>query len=466
MTVFTTITVADIRIRLRYRIAQTLGDLIGDLTKPHNESMNADPDNAALLEMVLSAQRGLGSIQLFEDSSLLRALLDAAPKILRSRRKTTLFEAIHVLNLETPHSDFLAWLLDPLGPLTDNWLLRAFLVRISPQQIFDVDVTVEREVPVALGRLDILISWSSFKLIIENKVWSPEGDEQISRYLRSGVIAGENDGRIVYLSPLGRMPVSVKPNDPRVTAMSYQDVVNLLDDGLNSGREIDPRGRMFALEFRNCILRLLKVRYEMNKPQISESTKIYLGKAKRLRDIKSLALDESAQFLQWMYSEAERRLRLLAGPDLILHQGKYVAVFRLPEWKYGEFIFGILFGMDHDPTKYLISEPGSGPWVGIGAWRSDDVFDPKGCQVIVNALHPMLTKYWPHPQDLRDPDATMALWREMAIPENGDLDGWSESLVAFIEELALVLRPALNNVAATFNAVVDLGTTDTASTSP
>jgi len=411
--------------------------------------MASGRDDAALLKMILAAPGVPRLVPRCNDGSLLRALLDTAPKILRHRRKSTLFEAMNVLDLEAPHSDFLAWLLDPLGPLSSNWLLRGLLDRIAPEQSWDVDPTVEREVPVDEGRLDILISWPSFKLIIENKVRSAEGEEQIARYLRSAGITGPNDGHILYLSPLGRMPGSVDANDARVTAMSYRELAAILDKG--SASEVDDRGRVFAQEFRNCILRLLKIRYEMTKPQISESTKIYLGKAKRVAEIKALAIDEFAEFLQWMYSEAERRLRSLVGPDLVTHRGKYVVLFRLPDWKHDDFIFGIYFGMDQDPTTRLISEARDGPWAGIGAWRMDDSVDQKGCQAVVDVLSPALRKAWTHEKDLRDPDYSMALWREIPIPDDGDIDRWAEDTIKFLEELASALVPTLKIVAKNYS---------------
>lgn len=412
--------------------------------------MSSKPDGAALLKTVLAASGAPRSTRWGNDDSLLRALLDAAPKVLRQRRRSTLFEAIHVLDLELPHSDFLAWLLDPFGPLTDNWLLRNLLERVAPEHSWDVDPTVEREVPVDDGTLDILITWPSFKLIIENKVWSPEGKKQIARYLLSAGISQPDEGRVVYLSPHGRMPRSVDAHDERVAAVSYRDLVRMLDDGLNARREADDRGKIFAQEFRNCILRLLNVRYDMTKPKISESTKIYLGNAERLAEIKSLAIDESAEFLQWMYSEAERRLRPLVGPDMVRHSGKYVVLFRLPDWKHDDFIFGLEISTDYDPTKRLISEPGKGPWVGIGAWRTDDAFDPKGCQTIVNDLLPSLKKGWPHEDDLRAPDGTMALWREIKIPDDGDIERWAEHVMKILEELATGLVPALKGVSRTY----------------
>jgi hypothetical protein len=152
-----------------------------------------------------------------------------------------------------------------------------------------------------------------------------------------------------------------------------------------------------------------------------------------------------------MYSEAERRLRPLLGPDIFTHRGKYVTLFRLPDWKHDDFIFGIYFGMDLDPTKRLISEPGSGPWAGIGVLRTDDSSESKGCQEIVSSLSHVLKKTWPHEKDLRDPDETMALWREMRIPDDGEIERWAEDTIEFLEELASRLAPTLKNMAKRYN---------------
>jgi hypothetical protein len=404
-------------------------------------------DDVALLKAVLAARNNPAIRRCDDDQSLLRSLLAAAPKTLKHHRKSTLFEAMHVLDLENPHSDFLAWLLDPFGPLTDNWLLKSLLKRIAPHWSWEGDPTVEREVPVGNGRLDILISWSSFKLIIENKVWSEEGNQQIARYLQSSEITRSDNGCIVYLTPDGRRPTSIGLDDARVTAISYRELAAMIEAGLRSSTETEARGRIFAEEFRNCIMRLLKVRFEMTKPPISESTRIYLGQAKRLAQIKSHAIDEFAEFLQWLYSEAERRLQRFMGSEVVTHRGKYVAVFRLPNWKRDDVIFGFYFGMDYDPTRTLISEAKyGGPWVGVGAWRMDDSTDYEGCKVVVDLLSSRLAKVWPRKEDLCDPDHTMALWREMRIPEDGDVNAWAEAVMKFLEELASGLTQTLKEI--------------------
>jgi len=416
----------------------------GQRMKSPTPTMN----DVAILRAILAAKAPSRQKGSSIDQSVLERLLAVAPKILRHQRKTTLFEAMHVLDLEAPHSDFLAWLIDPSGPLSGNWLLKALLERVAPEQVYEDDPTVEREVAIENGRVDILVNWDSFKLVIENKVWSDEGDAQIARYLRSGEIAGGCAAKILYLSPRGRPPASIGANDRRVVAISYRDLVALIDFGLSSNIEPTERGRMFALEFRNCVLRLLKVRYDMSQPQISESTKIFLGNARRLAEIKAHAIEESAEFLQWMYSETERRLNPLLGPKMVVQRGKYVVLFRLPEWRRGQVGFGFYFDMDIDPQKRLISEPRTGPWAGVGAWRIDDSLECQGCQEVVEAMSSVLKRSWPHPKDLPgvESDDTMALWREIPIPSDGDIEKWAENTIEFFEELASTLVPTLEGV--------------------
>ncbi|HEY2585094.1 MAG TPA: PD-(D/E)XK nuclease family protein [Tepidisphaeraceae bacterium] len=403
--------------------------------------------DAALLRAVLSASGAARAPERRDTVPLLQRLLLAAPKVIRPQRKSTLFEAIHVLDLENPHSDFLAWLLDPLGPLTGNWLLKLILARLLPGRVLDDEPTVEREVPAGDGRLDLLISWSSFKLVIENKVWSTEGEQQVARYLLGVGISTPETGRIVYLSPSGRMPESVQVGDARVVALSYRDLAAMLDSGLQDRREPDPRGHVFAQEFRNCILRLLKVRYDMTKPTVSESTRIYLGEAKRIAEIKAQAIDEVADYLQWMYSEAKQRIECAIGSEVLVHRGKYVVIFGLPDWTNGDVVFGFYFGMDLDPTKRLMSEPGQGPWVGVGAWRTDDADSPKDCRPVVDLLVPALRRAWPNENDMREPDYSMALWREMSVPANGDIDAWADDVLKFLEKMASTLSPTLTQLA-------------------
>jgi hypothetical protein len=44
----------------------------------------------------------------------------------------------------------------------------------------------------------------------------------------------------------------------------------------------------------------------------------------------------------------------------------------------------------------------------------------------------------------------MALWREIKIPDDGDIERWAEHVMKILEELATGLVPALKGVSRTY----------------
>lgn len=180
------------------------------------------------------------------------------------------------------------------------WLLRRLLAHVAPDMDWPGVPTVEREVQNDGGRADIVVRWDDFTLIIENKVWSVEGEGQATRYLHGFKLQSKDDGRLIYLTPREKWPQSVLPSNERVVAMSYGQLAAILAEGPAESVD-DARGSVFATEFHNCILRLLKVRVDMTKPSVSEASKLLLANARLFHDIKESAKDESAEFIDWLY---------------------------------------------------------------------------------------------------------------------------------------------------------------------
>jgi hypothetical protein len=381
--------------------------------------------------------------RLSDDSriDLLRRLIATGSAIARTRRKPTLFEALDVLHLEQPHSDFLAWLLDESGPLKDMWLLRRLLDHVAPDMDWPGVPTIEREVQNDGGRADIVVRWDDFTLIIENKVWSVEGEGQATRYLHGFKLQTKDDGRLIYLTPRGKWPQSVLPSDDRVVAMSYGQLAAILAEGPAESVD-DARGSVFAKEFHNCILRLLKVRVDMTKPSVSEVSKLLLANARLLHDIKESAKDESAEFIDWLYFEAERRLLPILGPEMVAHRMKDGILLRLPEWKTGEIEFGISYAMRADPRRRLITQQPVDPWVGVAVFLLDGSEKKSLCKPVTELLTSSLMKIWPHRADFTKPELSWPLWRYVPIAD-GNLDQWSDQVLALMEEMAQVLTPVL-----------------------
>ena len=152
-----------------------------------------------------------------------------------------LFRELRLVNIEEFHSNFLAWLLSPAGSHgLGHRFLREFLVASGMPsgalRAADMPSTITfRERWVELegdrGRLDILIFNESAKFlcVVENKVWSQEGNRQLFHY-RNSLAARYPDYTVhrVFLTPRGSESADPEEHE-HWTAMSYQTVLHLVE---------------------------------------------------------------------------------------------------------------------------------------------------------------------------------------------------------------------------------------------
>lgn len=151
-------------------------------------------------------------------------------KQMKTAAKFNVFNAAHIGSRELSHSAFIASLLDPKGNHGQKDLfLKAFLKLLSGFNPGDVDLSathVWTEYSLAGGRIDILLVFANDrKVAIENKVWSGEGHEQLSRYAGAlGDGLGKSDGnQLVYLTPDGRAPETIDDKS-KVKNLSYGNI--------------------------------------------------------------------------------------------------------------------------------------------------------------------------------------------------------------------------------------------------
>lgn len=207
-------------------------------------------------------------------ANLLNDLVAAAPSRALITQRKTLFDVLDVANQETAHSYFLTWLLDPNGPLTGSWLLRRLLARVLPQMSWPgAPHAVEAEVAEGGDRPDVLVRWERYTLLIEYKIDSPETKKQVCRYLKR-FVGSPSEGVVVYITKDGDWPPSVEPGDPRVRTVSYEDLAEIVQSGLNGGIEPSDRGRVLLQEFHNCLARSIHRSFGMEKPVFSDGTKL------------------------------------------------------------------------------------------------------------------------------------------------------------------------------------------------
>jgi len=169
----------------------------------------------------------------FENDARLKQLEEALSKF-------NVFEAIGATHKELWHSDFLAFLLNPkqnhgLGNEFTKRLMR-YVTPPMPEVDSWGDVSVRRE----YKHIDILVQDEARRVsvIIENKIWSPEGERQLSSYWDA--IASEHTDSVwhirgIYLTP-GGQPPSNERDRKNYHALSYGEVKDVLSNVLETKR--------------------------------------------------------------------------------------------------------------------------------------------------------------------------------------------------------------------------------------
>lgn len=196
------------------------------------------------------------------------------------------FEIINKQYNENVHSSFLAWLLTPNLPNNKehgfkDLFLRRFLNRIQKDNSFtemdfsDVEVRTESSPRTSADnkiRYDIVLlsKHNRLAIIIENKVYSKEGDLQLDNYFKIAQKLFPPNYTIFYifLSP-GGIPAS----DEKWLSISYFDIAKIIENLLKSTNR--NKFTPFIEQY------LLTLRYNiMRDPEIDEIWKIIYTKHK------------------------------------------------------------------------------------------------------------------------------------------------------------------------------------------
>lgn len=182
-----------------------------------------------------------------EDSSvddIKKSIGDESPNI---------FKILRVSNAEIRHSNFLSWLLDPTAnhKLNDSVLSKFLQEIINSSDNFDESITVEDigiknvEIRREWENIDLLIILDEYVLCIENKIFSGEHSDQLTRY--KNIVETNFPDKLqiyVYLNPFGYS--SFGESDVYLP-ISYQVIIDILEN-LNLD-EIDMTVKSFIEQY-------------------------------------------------------------------------------------------------------------------------------------------------------------------------------------------------------------------------
>ena len=188
-----------------------------------------------------------------------------------------IFDALDIIDVEIRHSNFLAWLLDPIESHNQGGLfLRVFLMDLlrqsdpaqRPRGLSPITLDGGELRGVEIRRewrnIDLLIRCDEppFVIAIENKIRSGEHSDQLSRYKK---IVSEQFGDVprqfVFLTPEGD-----EPSDEDWTVYDYRSLHTVLRRVVDANRTAISDD---VLAFLEHYLRVLRSRL-MDDPQIDE----------------------------------------------------------------------------------------------------------------------------------------------------------------------------------------------------
>jgi len=147
-----------------------------------------------------------------------------------------IFKILRVSNAEIRHSNFLSWLLDPTAnhKLNDSVLSKFLQEIINSSDNFDESITVKDigiknvEIRREWENIDLLIILDEYVLCIENKIFSGEHSDQLTRYKNIVETNFPDKSQIyVYLNPFGYS--SFGESDVYLP-ISYQVIIDILEN--------------------------------------------------------------------------------------------------------------------------------------------------------------------------------------------------------------------------------------------
>ena len=243
------------------------------------------------------------------------------------------FDALGFLKLsndEEFHSNFLAWLLNPLqNHGGESYFLRHFLHQTGAQVPADTidwsgtDVHREwvNEVDGQGGRLDILVVNQAEKFLcaIENKIWSWEHSEQLTRYRKA--LEAEYPGftrQYILLSPSGVLPYWEEEQE-YWTVANYKVVLRLVEQVIsNSVSPVKEDVRAFLQQYATTLRREIVPDVNTNIAELAR--KIYFEHRQAIELIiqcKPDFADETKPILREAIAQHQRLKFDSEGPNII-----------------------------------------------------------------------------------------------------------------------------------------------------
>lgn len=255
------------------------------------------------------------------------------------------FNVMNIFGIETkesPHSSFLAWLLNPLGThgLFDSFL-KQFIETVARKKNREGDLKkidfenakIKREEKGAESIADIRIFNQTFSCVVENKIESSEAPDQTPR-LRRDFSNRAPVEFFVYLTPF-------KNNEPKCDSfkppLSYYEIRDII-------KKINVSG--YTKYIINEYLKNLEVKI-LTKEEFDKRTVLYLRHYENINEIEKSWLDDRKNFYKALNDKLTQQGWYNPKEWSVKVEGAYVSIFK-KRWLDGKVIFYFEINPDED----------------------------------------------------------------------------------------------------------------------
>lgn len=258
---------------------------------------------------------------------------------LKRGERFNVFSAVRVDHYEIKHSAFIAELLNPEGSHgQDTTFLSSFLKNCCPKDFeFSLQgVKVYTEFATDSGRIDILVMNNKKQgLIIENKIYANDGDEQLIRYNDEAKRLLHNGYMILYLTPDGDKASEKSAKGVDYQTLSYRkDIINWLRECVRQSAHL-PLIRETIIQYINHVKQLTN--QDMDN---SNKEKLLVTMAENAECVKAIYSVNWLEYLEYVFGTYVRpKLEKMDGLkykeiNLFENHGERGFYLRRDEWRY------------------------------------------------------------------------------------------------------------------------------------
>ena len=258
---------------------------------------------------------------------------------LKRGERFNVFSAVRVDHYETKHSAFIAELLNTEGSHGQGTTFLSSFLKVCCFKDFEFSlqgVKVYTEFVIKGGRLDILVTNNNKQgLIIENKIYSPDGDKQLITYNEDASERFPNGYKILYLTPDGDKASEQSAKGVDYQTLSYRtDIINWLYECVRRSAHL-PLIRETIIQYINHVKQLTN--QDMDN---SNKEKLLVTMAENAECVKAIYSVNWLEYLEYVFGTYVRpKLEKMDGltykeTNLFSEKREHGFYFRRDEWRY------------------------------------------------------------------------------------------------------------------------------------